>query len=152
MSLGMRDRLAGLQPLFVAVVGCVPLGIGAGLAQTPPLPGAVPYLTTAPVMVPGNSAVQATPVLPPIPELMPSPPVLPAAPSSGELDLLKQRDQELATIRSDQKRASETENKLRQEIEAVGDDRRKLNQQLIETAARMRSVEEEIGQAEERLQ
>jgi septal ring factor EnvC (AmiA/AmiB activator) len=104
----------------------------------------VPYLANPPVVVPGNAAAQPQPPSNAI--------VSPLGPSSGELNLLKQRDRELATIRADQKRASENETRLRQEIDAVGDDRRKLSQQLIDTAARIRSVEEEIAKAEVRLQ
>ena len=37
---------------------------------------------------------------------------------------------------------SRTEAKLKREIESIGDDRRKLNQQLIDTAARVRGVED----------
>ena len=44
------------------------------------------------------------------------------------------------------KRALENEAKLKREIESIGDDRRKLNQQLIDTAARVRSVEDEHRQ------
>ena len=39
-------------------------------------------------------------------------------------------------------RRSDNEAKLKREIESIGDDRRKLNQQLIDTAARVRAVEE----------
>ena len=57
----------------------------------------------------------------------------------------KQRDQELEAIRAEQRKALENEAKLKREIESIGDDRRKLNQQLIDTAARVRSVEERIA-------
>ena len=45
---------------------------------------------------------------------------------------------ELEHLRGEQRRSIETEARLRWEIEAIGDDRRKLNQQLIDTAARIR--------------
>jgi murein hydrolase activator len=67
------------------------------------------------------------------------------------LDALKLRDQELEIVRGEQRKAAETEKKLRQEIEALGDDRRKLNQTLIDAATRVRSVETQIVEAESRL-
>src|SRR5215216_6049193 len=42
-------------------------------------------------------------------------------------DLLRQRDQELDAGRFEQKRAIENEKKLRAEIDALGEDRRKFN-------------------------
>src|SRR5262249_49739570 len=42
--------------------------------------------------------------------------------------------------------------KLRAEIDAIGEDRRKFNQFLIDTAASIRSIEARIGDAEGRLQ
>jgi murein hydrolase activator len=78
----------------------------------------------------------------------------PAAQPLGDpaLDAMKQRDQELQAILSEQKRAAETQQRLRDEIEAIGEDRRKLNQALIDAATRVRSVEGRIAVAEQRLQ
>jgi septal ring factor EnvC (AmiA/AmiB activator) len=72
------------------------------------------------------------------------------APAAG--DGLKQREQELEAIQAEQQRAAETETKLRREIEAIGDDRRALNQQLIDTAARLREVEGRLTATEARVQ
>jgi septal ring factor EnvC (AmiA/AmiB activator) len=69
----------------------------------------------------------------------------------GTADALKQRDQELQAAREAQKRATEAEARLRAEIAALGEDRRKLNEQLIEGAARLRGVETRIGETEARL-
>ena len=74
-----------------------------------------------------------------------------AAKTSEALDALKQRDKELEAVRSEQKRASESEAKLRREIESISTDRRKLNAQLIATASRVRTVEASIAAAESRL-
>ena len=49
------------------------------------------------------------------------------------------------------RKPSEAEAKLREEIDAIAGDRRKLNEQLIETAARVRAVEQRIAAAEARL-
>lgn len=73
------------------------------------------------------------------------------APASGAPNALKQRDQELEALRSEQQKSLEAEKKLRAEVEAIGNDRRKLNQDLIDTAARVRAVEDRIAAAEARL-
>src|SRR5258705_13057372 len=56
-------------------------------------------------------------------------PLLPSLPvqAQSELDALRQRDQELEAIRIEQKKAAETQAKLKEEIDAIGEDRRKLN-------------------------
>ncbi|MHB8271690.1 murein hydrolase activator EnvC family protein [Bradyrhizobium sp.] len=70
------------------------------------------------------------------------------APSS---DAIKQREQELEAARAQQKSAAELQEKLKADIAAIGQDRSKLNQQLIDIAARVRGVETRIGDAEARL-
>jgi septal ring factor EnvC (AmiA/AmiB activator) len=71
-----------------------------------------------------------------------------AAPSP---DAIKQREQELEAARAQQKSAAELQEKLKADIAAIGQDRSKLNQQLIDIAARVRGVETRIGEAEARL-
>jgi murein hydrolase activator len=66
-------------------------------------------------------------------------------------DALKQRDQELDTLREQQRQAADMEKRLRQEIDALGDDRRKMNQALIDTATRIRTVEAQVVEAEARI-
>ncbi len=61
------------------------------------------------------------------------------------------RQEELDKVRADQKRNAEIEAKLKAELDAIGEDRRKLNQLLIGSAATARSVEERIVAAEKRL-
>lgn len=61
------------------------------------------------------------------------------------------REKELETLRVEQQRAADAEAKLRAELEAIGEDRRKLNQTLIDTATRIRAVEGRIAAAENRL-
>jgi septal ring factor EnvC (AmiA/AmiB activator) len=72
-------------------------------------------------------------------------------PTADRLDKLKQRDQELETLREQQKQSAESEAALKREIESIGADRRKLNQSLIDTAARIRDVERKIAETEQKL-
>ena len=66
-------------------------------------------------------------------------------------DVIKQREQELEQARAAQKSAAEAQAKLKAEIAALGQDSSKLNQQLIDAAARVRTIETSIGDAEGRL-
>jgi septal ring factor EnvC (AmiA/AmiB activator) len=66
-------------------------------------------------------------------------------------DAIKQREQELEATREQQRKAAELQEKLKADIAAIGQDRSKLNQQLIDIAAQVRSVETRIGDAEARL-
>jgi len=61
------------------------------------------------------------------------------------------REEELAKLRADQKKQAEIEAKLKAELDSLGEDRRKLNQLLIGSAATARSVEERVTAAERRL-
>src|SRR5690242_9815687 len=67
------------------------------------------------------------------------------------LDALHQREEELEAVRQEQKTAAETQAKLKDEIAAIGEDRRKLNQALIDSASRQRDTEDRIAEAEGRL-
>jgi septal ring factor EnvC (AmiA/AmiB activator) len=126
---------------ILAALGLLPLATAS--AQTTPRPPAeVPYLNFPPAASPTPAATTAPA------DQNASPPV-PGSPA--ELDALKKRDQELEAVRTEQRRALDNEAKLKREIDSIGDDRRKLNQQLIETAARVRAAEEEIGKGEDRL-
>lgn len=75
----------------------------------------------------------------------------PAVRGPADMDSLKQRDEELGAVQAERKKAAETQAKLRGDIEAIGEDRRKLNQQLIDTATRVRSLEGRISATEGRL-
>ena len=84
-------------------------------------------------------------------------PIMVAAPVPAQngkadaLDALKQRDRELQATRDAQRKSAETEAALKREIEQIGADRRKLNQDLIDTAARLRGDEELIAATQARL-
>jgi septal ring factor EnvC (AmiA/AmiB activator) len=69
-----------------------------------------------------------------------------------KLDALKQHDQELKATREQQRQSAETEAALKREIEQIGADRRKLNKDLIDTAARLRGVEVKIEATQARLE
>ena len=73
------------------------------------------------------------------------------ATAQNKLDALKQRDEELQIVRDAQRKSIETEVALRREIEQIGADRRKHNQDLIDTAARLRGLEIQIPATEARL-
>src|ERR1700732_757899 len=66
-------------------------------------------------------------------------------------EVIKQREQELEATRAQQKNAAELQEKLKADIAAIGQDRSKLNAQLIDIAAQVRGVETRIGDAEARL-
>lgn len=66
-------------------------------------------------------------------------------------DAIKQREQELEAARARQKSAEEAQAKLKAEITSLGKDRTQLNQQLIDTAANVRTVETKIDDTEARL-
>ncbi len=70
----------------------------------------------------------------------------PAAPET-----IKQREQELDSLRAQQQQATEAEQKLATENEMLSEDRRKLTASLIEGAARIRADEERVTAVEARL-
>jgi murein hydrolase activator len=70
---------------------------------------------------------------------------------AGKLDALKQRDQDLKAARDAQSKSIEAEAALKREIEQIGVDRRKLNQDLIDTAGRIRGIEAQVAATEARL-
>jgi murein hydrolase activator len=64
---------------------------------------------------------------------------------------LQQRDQELSSTREAQRKSADAEAALKREIEEIGADRRKLSQELIDTAAHSREFEAKIAATEARL-
>src|SRR6476646_6864980 len=110
-----------LRSIVLATLGLLPLGLMAASAQT--------SRNRPPAPADANR---------------------PASPPAS-LDMLKGRDEELEKLRAEQRRILENEAKLKREIESIGDDRRKFNQQIIETAARVVDVEERAARTQERL-
>ena len=78
-------------------------------------------------------------------------PTFVAQADTEKLDALKQRDEELKAVRDKQRKSAEKEAALSREIEQIGTDRRKLNQDLIDTAGRLRTVESKISATQDRL-
>jgi murein hydrolase activator len=66
-------------------------------------------------------------------------------------DAIKQREQELETTRAQQKSSAELQQQLKAEVAAIGQDRSKLNAQLIDVAAQVQGVEARIGETEAKL-
>jgi septal ring factor EnvC (AmiA/AmiB activator) len=128
------SRVSGAA--LLAVLGVLTLGLATAAAQAPArAPGEIPYL-------PFRSVDPTVPT---------KPAARPAARPPDNLETLKKGGQDLDAIQAEQKKASEIEAKLKREIESIGDDRRQLNQQLIDTAARIRAVEAQVTAAQERL-
>jgi murein hydrolase activator len=69
-----------------------------------------------------------------------------------KLEALKKHDEELKATRVQQRQSAETAAALEREIERIGDDRRKLNRDLIDTAARLRGVEAKIEATQAKLE
>lgn len=70
---------------------------------------------------------------------------------TGKLDAIKQREDDLKAVHEQQSKAAENAAALKREIEQIGADRRKLNQSLIDTAGRIRKVEDQVAATEARL-
>ena len=96
------------------------------------------------VFLAGFAAAQTRPPKPTV--------AAPPSAASPNPQTLKDRNQELDAVREEQRKAAEAEQKLASEKETLAEDRRKLSQALIETAAGIRANEERAAVAEGRLQ
>jgi murein hydrolase activator len=70
------------------------------------------------------------------------------AANPATLDLLKQRDQELDSVRVEQRKTTEAEQRLATENDSIAEERRKLNQALLDAASRVRLSEEQAAATE----
>ena len=77
----------------------------------------------------------------------PATPVTAVAPEAAK----GARQEELEKVQAEQKKNADVAAKLRAELDAIGEDRRKLNALLIGSAANIRAVEDRIAAAETRL-
>jgi murein hydrolase activator len=76
----------------------------------------------------------------------------PAGGDAASRDLEKvQRERDLEALLEQQRSAAEAEAKLKADVEAISEDRSKLNQALIETAANTRALEARIAASEGRI-
>jgi murein hydrolase activator len=98
------------------------------------------------LLLPASAAETARPASQPVQSAAAGPATAAVSP-----DDIKQRAQELEDARAAQKSAADQQAKLQADIAAIGQDRSKLNQQLIDVAARVRSIEAGIGDTEGRL-
>jgi septal ring factor EnvC (AmiA/AmiB activator) len=73
------------------------------------------------------------------------------SPNGGAEDAKAARYQALEAIQAEQKHAADAEEALRKEIQSIGEDRYKLNEDLINTASRLRAIEDRIAATETRL-
>jgi len=134
MILRRSSRTDPRLVLGSALAFALPFGAGiAAFAQSSPNPP-----------VAGTAHTPAAQIPPPAP-------AAPGMPLNVDADALRQHGQELDAARAAQRVSTENQEKLKREIEAIGDDRRALNQQLIDTAARVRAVEATIEAAQARL-
>ncbi len=70
------------------------------------------------------------------------------SPAASNSSGVKQPDQELDSIRAEQRKSLETEQRLATENSAITDERHRLNQSLIDSASRIRATEERIAAME----
>ncbi len=63
----------------------------------------------------------------------------------------RQPDQELDSVRDEQRKSLETQQRLTTENSALADERRRINQTLIDSAGRIRATEDRIAAMEDRL-
>jgi septal ring factor EnvC (AmiA/AmiB activator) len=63
----------------------------------------------------------------------------------------RQPDQELDAVRDEQRKSLEAQQRLTTENSAIADERRRINQTLIDAAARIRATEDRIAAMEDRL-
>jgi murein hydrolase activator len=115
---------------FVLPIGA---GLGASLGAS-----SVAWAQTPEKLAPANAAAAQSSAVPSpaAPESVP--------PAADKMGALKQHDQELDTALARQRESVQSQAKLRIEIETLAQDRRKFNQDLIGTAARVRDVEANI--------
>jgi murein hydrolase activator len=118
----------------IAAVACLVLATGAVSAQTKPL-----KKPTAAELRQRKQAIDAQSKADS------------AAANKVAPEVIKQREQELDSLRAEQQQATEAERKLAAENEMLGEDRRKLTAALIEGAGRIRTDEERVTAVETRM-
>jgi murein hydrolase activator len=120
------------------------------------LPFSAELAASSPALAQSAPAQTSAPPVPPQPvPNVPSPPAQStppqAQPANTTADTLRQRDQDLSATLAKQRSSTEAQTKLKVEIEALSEDRKKFNQQLIDTAAKIRDTEANIEATQARL-
>jgi murein hydrolase activator len=77
--------------------------------------------------------------------------VQPARPPAKPATAARQPDQELDSVRDEQRKSLETQQRLTNENSAITAERRRLNQSLIDSASRIRATEDRIAAMEVRV-
>ena len=130
-----RGQLSSVRvPLSIALLSAGFAGMSLLPAAAQVLPAAAQVLPAAAQVLPAAQGAASTPQT-----------------TAASPDAIKQREQELEAARAQQKSAAELQLKLQTDLAAIGQDRSKLSQRLIDIAGQVRSVEARIGDAETRL-
>jgi septal ring factor EnvC (AmiA/AmiB activator) len=74
-----------------------------------------------------------------------------AAFAQSKLETLQEHDKELENKVEQQRKAADTERRLKLEVDTIGDERRRLNQSVIDAAAKLRAAEARVAETEARL-
>ena len=137
LSHSVLSRSASSHGALALALGILSLGLESAAAQAPMRSqgSGIPYLPFRPVNPSFDSPS--------------GPAARPAAKPQDEA--VKKGSQDLEAIEAEQKKAIETAARLKHEVDSIGDDRRQLNQQLIDTAARIRAAETQVSGAQDRL-
>jgi murein hydrolase activator len=150
------DPRQELGSIALGPIALGPIALGSALAFVLPLgfdlgPASLAFAQSPPNLAPPNLAPSnPAPSGPPATALPSTASPSAAAPASAA-DALKQRDQDLDAALARQRASAENQAKLRADIQVLSGDRRKFNQQLIDTAARVRDVEAAIDATRARL-
>jgi len=145
--------IASVSPSRIALAACLVMTVGIVSVQGRPLKRPTPadpakqQNVESPQSKVDKAAKQSVPAQP-----APAQPVT-AQPAAAQpaAEVIKQREQELDSLRAEQQQATEAERKLAAENEMLSEDRRKLTASLIECATRIRADEERVTAAETRM-
>jgi septal ring factor EnvC (AmiA/AmiB activator) len=148
----------------IAVAACVVLAVGIVSGEGRPLRRPAPadlakqqQNVESAQSKADKAAKQSTPAQPAPAQPAPAQPApaqpAPAQPAAAQpaAEVIKQREQELDSLRAEQQQATEAERKLAAENEMLSEERRKLTASLIEGATRIRADEERVTAAETRM-
>jgi septal ring factor EnvC (AmiA/AmiB activator) len=148
--------IASVSPGRIALAACLLMTVGIVSVQGRPLKRPAPadlakqheQNVESPQSKADKAAKQSVPAQP-----APAQPIIaqPAADQPAAAEVIKQREQELDSLRTEQQQATEAERKLAAENEMLSEDRRKLTASLIEGATRIRADEERVTAAETRM-